>query len=392
MINKIKKYLAGNTSIVRSIQLYVKDGIIRFGNPEFILPDPKGFKDVKIEIIPTPPAPPIVKSIWIPDNLDSLYFFLIYNLEDGILNYGIFIEDPIFFTLINYSQIVEILKWFNHQITFNVNFPERSYLNISNKTFIFNKQLYLTTERFDETICEKLKRHFDIPNGLKIKLLDSSKFSDLEVLKISEQNSPEFLSNLMNKTKIFKDFILTSNDELEIQSELDKCMKLIDLLGSNFVSHPQFLKNSLINPDHYGHKSKFPDYAYINQDGELVIIEIEKYNKRIINKNGTNSSEFSQSKSQISQWENIISKPSPKTSQIFEQFSDEFPNADLDRRKYLLIIGNDKLFKNDSEKKSFFSEHSLNIGHPVTCITWDDFVAKLLRNIERLKELNSENL
>jgi Domain of unknown function (DUF4263) len=159
------------------------------------------------------------------------------------------------------------------------------------------------------------------------------------------------------KKQLFEDFqnLLDnkSNDENSFQDFFEKNPMLVP--GGNCVfgesGHAPYLNALITQPSISGLMNRIPDFIWFAKDSltfNPVFIEIEAPNKKVFNKNGTITSDFTQARTQLLEWKSILQQP-----QNIIKFYDEF-NLPLDLRKltfnpsYVLIYGRRNEFENNT--------------------------------------------
>lgn len=83
--------------------------------------------------------------------------------------------------------------------------------------------------------------------------------------------------------------------------------------------------------------------------------------------------------SQIKQWESLLTQP--KISQKLMKTYPEINNPQ--KRKYTLIFGRNKHFKNESEKNEFFNQNR-GLTSNLEILTFDDFITKTEKVIDNI--------
>lgn len=233
---------------------------------------------------------------------------------------------------------------------------------------IFYNENLLNTEQVDQ-----LYNKFKLEN-YKLKL------SSFQTLLLSKKFKENKLESFKNSVIEFKDFLEINSGSVEntFQNKIKSNLKLLDLYGDKYFTHPRHFKYPENKKNILGYKTLIPDFLIQTITGEYIIIEIERPNKVLMTQSGQQTSKFTQAVSQVNQWEILLQK-------YPESIEKHYPGIST-KRRYLIVYGRDSEFTDLNNKKESFEQILANTKENVELITFDDLVSKSLIAIDNINK------
>jgi len=204
---------------------------------------------------------------------------------------------------------------------------------------------------------------------------DGAAFEDFQFVYTTRNIAGEDLIELSEQEKV--DLTRTKADELISQFlELLETAKKEEELQNFLKKHPEFLYPDYIKcyPKFKLGEDYITDYVLLVQSPqglEYVFVEIEHSNKDIFTKSGQFSSEFTQAKDQLLDWDNWLTKNHAYVSRKLPEFYK--PHSHL-------VIGRDKNLTVEQKEKiqSEFTATSRRFS------TYDDLASRFKKIVDRL--------
>jgi hypothetical protein len=306
--------------------------------------------------------------------------FAVVGIKSEIYSIAFFIEDLSKSGLIDFQSLYNIIEEARKSTGIEAeNFKSSDTEIINHKDFIFSKKITIITPKINISPVEvvSFKNEFKKGNA-NLRIVTEQ---DVDIIK---KYHPENIETLKKSIRELKELLKNEPDGYEdlFQKKIESNLKILDLYGKKFISHPKGFTSTKKNIQ--GYKTLIPDFLVESYDGAVNIIEIERPNKYPIRQNGNPNEKFTQALSQIKQWEDLLTQPQVVSKLMIDYEQINKPH----KRKYTLIFGRNDHFKDESEKKEFFSQN-LSLSVSIEIYTFDDFITKaekLLFNIAGTKE------
>ncbi len=313
-------------------------------------------------------------NIWVSEYTSDIDIYIFFNLETETYSIGV--------NLINYKHNIEKINLRDFlNITQNrikeikaiIKKPGKEKEIINIHEFQYNWQLivYHNFSNQEEDIVRNLSNSAWIAIKLRFKTIE-----DLMALKKYKKWND--LSKLEKCIQELKNCLIKSPNEIEeiYHKIIEKNPMIFNVYAKYFISKPLWFKTKTRTD-----KSSFvPDFLLQLYDESVLLIEIERANKKLSKLDGWQTAKFTQAMEQIQNREYELSD----NSNLVLELSEKYPWI-KHRRKYLLVLWRDSEFIDDIEKTSFINEKLSSMQKNIEILTYDDLVRKCETAITNIK-------